>query len=218
MAEQRAPGGFGLLLQLPTEDTQVPVQFEREAVVRQRQQAATLAQRLAELEASELSSGETDSDSDVAPLNWVSCLARKSTGGAQMCDCSHGCPRPATRRMYRLCCAPLTRVHSGIECIAELAATRSNLLTSDFQCGRQSAVGPPRSFQRRFCMLFQAYCVLGSVPNPKTVPNRPCAHRAKKLLNNAEDTRRFPAPGDRCSWGGSAAAAAEREQRQSHVP
>jgi hypothetical protein len=57
------PGGG--VLQLPLQDTPFPVSFEREEVTRQRRRAQEQAQRIAALEATELSSdGSAPSDED----------------------------------------------------------------------------------------------------------------------------------------------------------
>jgi hypothetical protein len=49
----------GGVLQLPLQDTPFPVSFEREAEARQRRQAQEQAQRIAALEATELSSADS---------------------------------------------------------------------------------------------------------------------------------------------------------------
>jgi hypothetical protein len=53
-----------VVLQLPERDVPFTVRFEREAVARQRQQAAEQARQLADMEAEDLSTEETPSESD----------------------------------------------------------------------------------------------------------------------------------------------------------
>jgi nitric oxide reductase activation protein len=53
-----------VVLQLPERDVPFAVRFEREAVARQRQQAAEQARQIADMEAEDLPTEETPSESD----------------------------------------------------------------------------------------------------------------------------------------------------------
>jgi hypothetical protein len=75
-------------LQLPEQEAPFPVRFEREAEARQREEAVMQAQRIAELEATELSSDETETDSGILPSDLEDYVWDGKLGDAGVLDSS----------------------------------------------------------------------------------------------------------------------------------